>query len=72
MNQKVCIKVGQLNILLWEFDSLFFNDGINSTGIMGDIQYLEEASWDIADNLKKRGLKSIIGEEAVACCLCLK
>ena len=49
--------------------TLFFNDGINSTGIMG---YLEEASWDIADNLKKRGLKSIIGEEAVACCLCLK
>lgn len=53
MNQKVCIKVGQLNILLWEFDSLFFNDGINSTGIMGDVQYLEEASWDIADKSKK-------------------
>ena len=43
--------------------TLFFNDGINSTGIMG---YLEEASWDIADNLKKRGLKPIIREEVVA------
>ena len=39
-------------MFLWEFDSLFFNDGINNTGIMGDVQYLEEASWDIADNLK--------------------
>ena len=47
-------------------DSLFFNDGINSAGIVGDAQYLEEASWDTVDNLKKRGLKSIIGEEVVA------
>ena len=47
-------------------DSLFFNDGINSAGIVGDAQYLEEASWDTVDNLKKRGLKPIIGEEVVA------
>lgn len=46
-------------------DSLFFNDGINSAGIVGDAQYLEEASWDTVDNLKKRGLKPIIGEEVV-------
>lgn len=47
-------------------DSLFFNDGINSAGIVGDAQYLEEASWDTVYNLKKRGLKPIIGEEVVA------
>ncbi|WP_181189501.1 linear amide C-N hydrolase [Bombilactobacillus bombi] len=47
-------------------DSLFFNDGINSAGIAGDAQYLEEASWDTAENLQKRSLKPIIGEELVA------
>ena len=47
-------------------DSLFFNDGINSAGIVGDAQFLEEASWDTVESLKKRGLKPIIGEEVVA------
>ena len=47
-------------------NSLFFNDGINSAGIVGDAQYLEEASWDNVSNLTERGLKPIIGEEVVA------
>ena len=47
-------------------DSLFFNDGINSAGIVGDAQFLEEASWDTLDNLQQRSLKPIIGEEVVA------
>lgn len=47
-------------------NSLFFNDGINSAGIVGDAQYLEEATWDTPTNLKKRGLQPIIGEEVVA------
>ncbi|AXX64074.1 linear amide C-N hydrolase [Bombilactobacillus bombi] len=47
-------------------NSLFFNDGINSAGIVGDAQYLEEASWTTLEDLKKRSLKPIIGEEVIA------
>lgn len=39
-------------------NSLFYNDGINSEGLVGDTQYLEECSWDTEENLKKARLNS--------------
>ena len=47
-------------------DSLFFNDGINSAGIVGDAQFLEEATWSDKNSLQQRQLQPIIGEEVVA------
>lgn len=47
-------------------NSLFYNDGINSEGLVGDAQYLEECSWDTEENLKKRGLTPIVGAEFVS------
>ena len=44
----------------------FINDGINSEGLVGDAQYLEECSWDTEENLKKRGLTPIVGAEFVS------
>lgn len=47
-------------------NSLFFYDGMNSAGVVGDAQYLEECSWASAASLQQRGLKPLIGEEIVA------
>lgn len=47
-------------------DSLFFNDGINSVGIVGDAQFLEEATWADKKSLQQCQLQPIIDEEVVA------
>ncbi|MGX7417843.1 linear amide C-N hydrolase [Carnobacterium gallinarum] len=46
-------------------DSYLFFDGVNEAGLVGDLQYLEECSWDTSENLNKRGLTPLYGEEVV-------
>ena len=46
--------------------TLGFVDGINECGLAGEMNMLEECSWDSKKGLAKRGLKPLIGEEVVS------
>lgn len=47
-------------------NSYCFFDGVNEVGLVGGLLYLEECSWSTREELQKRNLKPLFGEEALA------